>query len=192
MEFDYSKLAEELVKVLPQKDPAPKVEEVKVDEPTPTPLERMKEQERIKDDARKNEERIRSDLQYDMTFDALIEKHEAAFGKTAKDFRAMAPEDMDPAHRVRLLKVLTAQQYFDKPEHRDFLTGPDKSYVEQFVLNKHESSVDVARTQAILDQALNVQSRLDYQTALRNGNTSTGKQDPYAGYFKRCAALCGA
>lgn len=181
--FDYDALAAAMVKA--QKGTQQQPEE--------SAFDRIKREEEAAKKGQTDEARIRSDVAFDLGFNAIIEQNAAAFGVSAEAIRKGVGSGLDGSKQVEQLKVTAAKAFLSIEANLAMLSPADKAYYESAIKGRHDAAVDADKAWQVVERALHVKGQLDYQNKVRGGGNTTdnkGKLPMMDAYLKRCIDRC--
>lgn len=183
--FDYDALAAAMVKAQKGTQHHQQQEE--------SAFDRIKREEEAAKKGQTDEARIRSDVAFDLGFNAIIEQNAAAFGVSAEAIRKGVGSGLDGSKQVEQLKVTAAKAFLSIEANLAMLSPADKAFYESAIKGRHDAAVDADKAWQVVERALHVKGQLDYQNKVRGGGNTTdnkGKLPMMDAYLKRCIDRC--
>lgn len=156
-------------------------------------FDRIRREQQERENQGTSEQRIRSDVAFDLGFNKLVDDNKGAFGLDAETIRRGVGTGLDGSKQVEQLKVTAAKAFFSIEANLAMLSPADRAVYDQQIKGRHDAAIDAGKTWEIVERALHIKSQLEYQNKLRGGQQggdNKGKMPMMDAYLQRCIARC--
>lgn len=154
--------------------------------PTPSTFEKAEEVVRKTEDNRVNDEILRQQVKFDLSFDSFIAENQGAFGKFTPASIREACSGLSGSDKVQHMQTVAAKSFFKEKGNMELLSTSDQAYVMNSIMDAHDSKVDGGRAWEMVERAINVSQHQNYADQVRGtgGKTESNLFDAFVSKIK--------
>jgi hypothetical protein len=139
--------------------------------------EKMKQEEKDRQSKKTDDQNLRGMVEFDLTFDKLLNDNKQHFTVTAESVREVA-KGLSGAELNNTLKVTAIKSFFDNDENLEALSQTEREYIKAKVIGQHDTFVDTAEAWRIMTNGLHVLDRMKQQDQFRKGKKGDNSEMP--------------